>query len=258
MDDIKDIQQNVFSRLLDPSVQTNPFGSNRSAERAYRRAERIVAGVVLLTNHMDAQDDLRRSARRVALSLLTHTLALKDEMRSSSSPKVLALQAAIRHLISLLKMMGFAGSISVQNAEIISQALEELNIFLSASARSTLTETLAFSKDDLTDVREEYKGHIKDIKDRQVVRDKKVIKDIAERLTNHSDYTQRVLSLRSQEIVSVLKNGGELNMPDIVAHLPEYGGKTLQRELAVLVERGIVKRNGLKRWSKYSLLNIKV
>src|SRR3989344_8026007 len=105
MDEIKDIEQSVFSKLLDPALQTNPFGINRSGERAYRRSERIVAGIILLTNHIPEEDDLRRLSRRIALSLLAHLLELKDEMRSLSSGRMRELKVSIRHLISLVKMM---------------------------------------------------------------------------------------------------------------------------------------------------------
>ena len=138
MDELKDTNQSVFSKLLDPVLQTNPFGVNRSGERAYRRLERIVAGIILLTNHMQGEDELRRLSRNIALSLLAQLLNLKDEMRSPSSTRMREFQASIRHLISLVKMMVFSGSVSFQNAEVAVAALEELNTFVSVSARSPL------------------------------------------------------------------------------------------------------------------------
>jgi len=255
MDELKDTNQSVFSKLLDPVLQTNPFGVNRSGERAYRRLERIVAGIILLTNHMQGEDELRRLSRNIALSLLAQLLNLKDEMRSLSSTRMREFQASIRHLISLVKMMVFSGFVSFQNAEVAVAALEELNTFVSVSARSPLSESIQLSKEDFMDTHSPYKGHIKDIKDRARIRDNVAIKDMSVMLDTrlaHSDPTT-VLSQKSEGILGVLKAGGEQSMPDIAAHLPEYGEKTIQRELALLMERGIVKRTGLRRWSKYSL-----
>ena len=164
-------------------------------------------------------------------------------------------QASIRHLISLVKMMVFSGFVSFQNAEVAVAALEELNTFVSVSARSPLSESIQLSKEDFMDTHSPYKGHIKDIKDRARIRDNVAIKDMSVMLDTrlaHSDPTT-VLSQKSEGILGVLKAGGEQSMPDIAAHLPEYGEKTIQRELALLMERGIVKRTGLRRWSKYSL-----
>jgi len=256
MDEIKDIEQSVFSKLLDPALQTNPFGINRSGERAYRRAERIVAGIILLTNHILGEDDLRRLSRNIALSLLTQILDLKDEMRSLSSGKMRDLQVSIRHLISLVKMMVFSGFVSFQNAEVVTAALEELNTFVTVSARSALSESLQLSKEDFMDTHGPYKGQAKDIKDRVRIRDNVSIKDMSviSGTPPRQSGNATVLNQKSEGILSVLKAGGEQSLPDVAAHLPEYGEKTIQRELALLVERGIVKRTGLKRWSRYSLV----
>jgi hypothetical protein len=61
------------------------------------------------------------------------------------------------------------------------------------------------------------------------------------------------LSLRSQTILDILRTGGSLGIKDIAANLPEYGEKTIQRELVTLVSQGKVKKLGLKRWSRYSI-----
>lgn len=255
MDYSKEADENVFSRLLDPGIQTNPFGHNRSGERAYRRAERIVGAIILLTNHVPPDDELRRSSRLIALAILDGILNLKYELRSTSSAKALELQASIRQLISLIRMMVFAAFVSIQNAEITIAAAEDLNTLLSASARSGLSDALRLSKEDFSDVRGEYKGHIKDIKDKRYVKGRASLKDTfgaTVRIDTESS-ENNMLSTRSQGIITILKTGGELNLPDIAANLPEYGEKTIQRELGTLIARGIVRRSGLKRWSKYAL-----
>ena len=257
MDPLKDTSQNVFSGLLAPSIQTNPFGANRSGERAYRRAERIAAAIILLTNHMREDDMLRVQARQSALSILPQILSLRDEMRSLTSQKMTEVLASIRHLISLLKMMVFGSHISSQNAEVTIAALEELSTLISLSTRSALTDTIRFGKEDFLDVRDDYKGHIKDIRDRASVKDSTAKKD------SHKDgairtppvqSAQQDLSARSQGIITILRSGGELMMPEIAAHLPEYGEKTIQRELNRLIAEGRVKRTGSRRWSRYSAI----
>ena len=258
MDELKGTNQSVFSKLLDPALHTNPFGTNLSGARAYRRAERIVAGVILLTNHLSREDELYRSTRKVSLALLPILLDLKDEMRSLTSSKMREFHGALRHLISLLKMLVFSGSVSVQNADAVTNALEELNTFVIASARSNLSESLQLSKEDFADPRVPYKGHLKDIRDRTRIRDIKSIKDMTTTSTAQTLASDdpNVLGTRGAAIVNILKVGGELNLPDIAAHLPEYGEKTIQRELTALIDRGVVRRVGLKRWSKYSLTSI--
>ena len=54
--------------------------------------------------------------------------------------------------------------------------------------------------------------------------------------------------------MAILRAGTDFNIRDIAANLPEYSEKTIQREIATLVERGLVRRTGLKRWSRYSIV----
>jgi hypothetical protein len=251
MDGTKDTQISNLSRFLDVYVRTDPFGENRSGERAYRRAERLVAALFLLTRHIPSDETLRSETRRIATSILPQILALRDDMRAVGSAKAREFQATIRLLISLLKMLMFSGYISSQNAESASEALDDLGNFISASQRSAFSESVKFSRDDLLNVRDPDKGRIKDIRDKESIKDKLSIKDTPEMSFN--DRSAAPLPARASTIISVLRAGGDFNIRDIAANLPEYSEKTIQREIALLVERGLVRRTGLKRWSRYSI-----
>ncbi len=250
MDYLKDGQKaDSIARFVDnQEVKTSPFGDNRIGERAYKRAERIVAALHLLTNHVAADEPAREMIRRKGLELLSEVLELRDKMRASASADFTAVQASIRNLISLLRMLAVGGSISIQNGEIVIDALDELGNFLVTSVRSSFTESIRLSREDLLDVRESTVKYIKD-------------KDIKDNRTKdgpvhgaHGSDSNGHTSLRAERIVAVLRQGGEFGIRDIVSHLPEYSEKMIQRELAQLVQAGKAKKAGLKRWSKYSIV----
>lgn len=254
MDEIKNVPPDVFSKFLDPIVHVNPFRDNRSGERVYRRAERIVSAIYLLTNHISESELLRSEARRLGIQTLQKILEMRDEMRLIGSPKMLDLQKSFRELISMLKLMVFGSFVSTQNAEVLIAAIDELNSSLIGSARSVLADPIRFTKDDFSNVAYEHKGHIRDIKDRVNIKDIIAIKDKSgvSFITN-SPSGESTLSQRGREIVDILSSRGELNIRDIAAHLPEYGEKTIQRELGQLIEQKVIRRVGLKRWSRYVL-----
>jgi hypothetical protein len=54
--------------------------------------------------------------------------------------------------------------------------------------------------------------------------------------------------------MEILRVGGALGIKDIAANLPEYREKMIQRELLDLAAKGRIRKIGLKRWSKYSLV----
>lgn len=250
MDIPKDTNLSILSKFLDAQVRTDPFGENRSGERAYRRAERLVAALFLLTKHIPADEPLRIETRRIATSVLPQILALRDQMRAVGSSRANEFHATIRLLISFMNMLVFSGFVSSQNAESASEALDDLGNFIAVAQRSALSESVKFSREDLLDVREVRKGHIKDIKDRQSIKDKLSLKD-----SGDVSYTEPLaLPERAHGIMTLLRSGGDFNIRDIASNLPEYSEKTVQREVASLVGRGLVRRTGLRRWSRYSIV----
>lgn len=255
MDDIKDTQKtNSVSRFFDDTtVKTNPFGENRAADRAYRRSERIVAAIYLLTNHIPESESIRSTIRDTSQQLLASILAMRDEMRAPESRSVHALQSSIRLLISLVRILHVSGFTSAQNTSTLMDALDELGNFLTASQRSVLSENVAISRDELVDVHT--MSHVSKPVAR-IQRERNVaIKDTANGTpdASMSNRSKGDSSVRVQSILDVLASGGALGIKDIAANLPEYSEKMIQRELLELTTRGRITKEGLKRWSKYSL-----
>ena len=268
MDDIKDIRRSdSLSRFLDGhAVRTNPFGRNASGEKSYRRAERLVAALCLLTSHVPESESIRQSVRVTGTRLLSDILALRDEMRIPNSSKIYAAQSTVRKLISLVRMLAVSGLISIQNADITVEAIDELGNFLTLSQRTPLSESIVLSREELLSG-----GLIAEKRTNLSVKDKtlmpKTQTDRNVRTVTDSRYikdsikdaaiilrTDDAMGTRSREVLAVLRPGGELGIRDIASNLPEYSEKMIQRELASLVMAGRVKKTGLRRWSRYSVV----
>jgi hypothetical protein len=270
MDDLRDIRKpDSLSRFLDNHiVRTSPFGRNASGEKSYRRAERLVAALHLVTSHVKEDEPVRRSVRATAITLLSDVLALRDEMRTTNSPKIRTAQSTIRELISLVRMLAVSGLVSIQNADIIVEAVDELGNFLNLSQRTQLSENIALSRESLLSgglIAEKKTpqsvkdsslstAHIvnKDTSDINIT-DNSYVKDNLRDTDSRVSRTGEALSTRSREILSVLQSSGEVGIRDISSNLPEFSEKMIQRELASLVLAGRVKKTGLKRWSRYAI-----
>ena len=59
---------------------------------------------------------------------------------------------------------------------------------------------------------------------------------------------------RQKQILDYLKGKGWLSIKDIADTLPNFSSKTVQRELLELVDKGLLKKRGERRWSRYSLI----
>jgi DNA-binding transcriptional ArsR family regulator len=56
---------------------------------------------------------------------------------------------------------------------------------------------------------------------------------------------------RLKRILEVVRKRGSASIKDIASDVPELGEKTIQRELAALIEEGLVRKEGERRWSVY-------
>ena len=250
-----------IARFLDTHVvRTNPFGRNTSGEKAYRRAERIVGAIHLISNHVPQGEPVREMARAVALRLLSDILLLRDGMRISGSTRIRRAHATLRHLISLVRTFTIAGYVSLQNAEVIVEALDDLGNFLNVSQRSGFADRITISKDDLMPVEGQIVHSdrsasvglksISDIKDRSIS-DSVTVKDKSGVQLKGESGEQ--FSPRARAVLDVLRLGGQFGIRDIASNLPEYSEKMIQRELVDLAAKSRVVKTGRKRWSKYSL-----
>src|SRR3989344_8306417 len=153
MDNQRDIQSgDSISRFFDKPAMRTGLSLNQSVDRLYRRTERIIAGLFLATNHVAPAESLRIAVRKEGLQLLEHALSLRDEMRSPESGHVSAFKASARYLVSLLRMHTISGFLSMQNAAVLIEAIDDLGNFLTLARNSPLSETVSFSRQDFIDV----------------------------------------------------------------------------------------------------------
>ena len=239
--------------------KSNPFGDNKVAERAYRRAERIVSAIVLLTNHVESSEPLRIALRTNAFRLLEEILEIREEMRAGNSELIRKLKATIRSLISYVKLLVISGFISVQNGEAVCEGLDDLSSFINAAQRSNLSESIVFTKDELSDTRESSRLLMPAGSSNDVSRPLDST-EVGPGMNGTNQGASKGLvtaptlafSSRGQSILEVLADAKrEMGIKDIASHLPEYSEKMIQRELADLIDSGHVLKKGLKRWSRY-------
>lgn len=245
MDGQKDtrIRAQVEELFDTPDAHTDPFGANQFGNRAYRRTERIVAAVLLATNHIDLSEPLRKSVRATALKCLEEVMQIRDQLRASNSPQVANLLASLRSLISLLRLLAVAGLVSSQNMTILIEAIDGLGLLVESAKQSSLAESVSLARTDFIE-----RSSQKDIKDSN--RTSRIGLDSSNAIALVSPSASNA---RRGSIIDILRRSGAMGIADISSSLPEYSRKMVQRDLADLVKEGRVTKAGSKRWSQYSL-----
>jgi DeoR/GlpR family transcriptional regulator of sugar metabolism len=59
---------------------------------------------------------------------------------------------------------------------------------------------------------------------------------------------------RRDQIIAVIKRKKYVSIKDITLFVRNISEKTIQREIVAMVEEGVLKKEGNKRWSTYSLV----
>lgn len=236
------------------------FGDNRAIDRLYRKVERVVIAAHILTSHIPVQEPLRREIRSVSSGFLSVLLSMRDDMRSVQSPHVQDFEASVRHVSSLVRLVAVSSYVSFQNAELLIDALDDVVYFLRAAQKTSYADNVRLTKEFFSDVRvssynkqETRSPHeMGDASKRtRAVREEKEVLEVP---SSSAPLDPIRSSHRSDQVIAVLRAQDKQSIRDVVAQLPEYSEKMIQRELAELVHLGRVRKEGEKRWSTYSLV----
>lgn len=154
-----------------------------------------------------------------------------------------AFTATSNTLISFLNISSVSGLISSMNSSIIIREIEMLMEFLHKniphevhSAGYILSDTF-FATDTAQPLD---KGH-------------NLVLRTLDKPKNKTILIKDKKNSRQENIINLLKKDSNLTIKDFTKVIKDCSEKTIQRELILLVEKGLIKRIGERRWSTYSL-----
>lgn len=224
----------------------------------YKKTQKIVTAVYIVTNFLSETDPLRGSLRDASLKILSLMGSIVFESHSNLKKVISDIRSHSNQIISMLEVAFYAGYISEMNYKILAQELQAyidetgaLNTMLENSF--TLKESdVALQIPSLNELKTsahstpkiehktEYKGH-------------RAIAPKASRPMNSQGTVFVKKQGRKEAIMEVLSKRESVTIKDIVEVVSDCSEKTIQRELISLVKNGVLKKSGERRWSTYSL-----
>ncbi|HEY4511888.1 MAG TPA: hypothetical protein VJH55_03555 [Candidatus Paceibacterota bacterium] len=213
----------------------------------FKKTERFVAALYLVTNLFSEHESLKWTLREEGTWLLK---AVVYTVQSSKEPGRLILTNIIAHLLSLRSLIDIsfsAGLISGMNFSIL---VEELEMLLCA-AREAETEVGL-------DNHGTFGAHFFHLETEQPSQLRKQSNErtstgnIKDNTTSIKDISSTAYS-RRETVIKLLKNKPHLTIKDFSVVINNCSEKTIQRELLRLVSEGVLKKEGERRWSTYSL-----
>ena len=233
----------------------------------YKKAEKIAAAIYMITDFFDDTEPLKKNIRIAALSLIDLTLSLNTTL---SPDRKSLLNHITRHSLSIISYSEIAarsGIESVMNHRIIKDELENfIRTIEEREVPQKLGRHFVLSDDFIKDEESFFPSS------KSIVRDSShsaslnnsskpahtniPVQPRVERpaIQKKEDKGTRK-SERQEAIISVIRQKGELSIKDLTGVIKGCSEKTIQRELLVLVDQGILNKVGERRWSRYSLIN---
>ena len=165
------------------------------------------------------------------------------------------LHARVRELISLMQLLSISGYVSKENTDMVTRALEELSQFVDVAGATHLAERTTFTKEDLLIDQTIRQPSLRSGEAYARPMGKAASTAYSTNKGNKGHGTEKdSFSSRRLAILDVLKDGKKMGIKDIASFVVGVSEKTVQRELAALVLDGLLKKEGEKRWSRYSIV----
>lgn len=207
----------------------------------FKKTEKIVSVVFFVSNSIEVTpknslvvEDILNSARNVHDTIL-RTLEMRAHLAED------AIRSAAHSLITLDSKLRVASVTGLLSSEVLHVLSSEIDGVL-RGLNKYLVHTSAF--DDLdykvmpaTEGRSSYT--------KSAAKPREIESPTTERASTDAD--------RRERIKVVLSAKGSATIKDISDIINDVSSKTIQRELNSMIEDNVVKREGERRWSKYSL-----
>jgi len=250
---IKDIDTknvSLSSNNIDPITY---FNKDDTFVFLYKKTERLTTAMYMITNLFSDNEPMKWTIRKKISDLLSFTIGYKDLHQTNYYNFTHEVKTKILEIISLLEVSSRSGLVSPMNFSIIKQEFSKLISVLEKaenkdnenSNKSTFSNSFFnIPNAPKIDSNNDIEKPITQVSDKgQNIKD---IKNVSDNPLVKRNYRQTV-------ILNLIKKNKDVDIKDIAKVITDCSEKTLQRELISLIESGIIKKVGERRWSKYTL-----
>lgn len=239
------------------------FSQNQSFVFVYKKTEKLATALYMVTNLFGDNEPMKWTLRTKVSNLLSFIIGFKDILESREHEFSNDVKTKVLEVVSLLEVASRSGLVSPMNFSILKTEFMNLvsglaslkkdvnegtqfalpKTFFEVAQRNNPTSTHV-STPEVHHVHhtQTYKSHPVHVKDNVSFNDTQPEQNSFKK-TN-----------RQSIIINLLKKKKDLTIKDIAQVIRDCSEKTIQRELIALIDAGVLKKTGERRWSRYSLI----
>jgi DNA-binding transcriptional ArsR family regulator len=229
-----------------------------------KKTEKVATAIYMISNFFNHEEPLKWELRKNVTKLLKDMMSFND-VSVNREVTLSRINTDFIELNSIFNLSYNSGFISTMNYEIVTNEINNLSqLVLSYVEKQASISKSIFKKDyfevkkevlkkEAESPRENLKDNIKDIiKDRnEVIKDNYVFKGQKRDLDAFFNKDNTKVSDREQKILEKIKNVGSVTIKEISEDFKDVSEKTIQRELQKMFDKGQIKKEGERRWTKY-------
>jgi hypothetical protein len=266
--------QNKDKNIKDASLQ-----SLSDTAVLFSRTEKVTTALYMVTDCMSDTEPIRHRLRQLSVSLvsLVRSIVLKNQFETHFITTEIT--HTVEEILSFLTMSANLGFISIMNYEILYKEFNKVNNV----CRLYQHNGVLVSPQDVFGQNKRATNFVLDpefFADKNLLQNTEnqgsVIRDTNRHSNGHEQGTKNSnqsfaknntkeslsdkskpahIDERNQRILDFVKSKGQfISVTDISNHITDCSEKTIQRSLIQLVETGVLKRVGEKRWARYGIV----
>lgn len=229
----------------------------------FKKTEKITAALYLVSGLLKDDEPMKWQLRDQGMEMMSASFMASSNIPGDKSSVIQSLFASAFETISILNVARISNLISEMNHALLVREIDHVVSVLkdrlaeSAENAGYVLSEHFFQTPDMysTGFRSVSKSAVEgSARGSQgqdsgfMIHDSRKTKGIE----GHST-VQEKKSNRQEAIINVLKTKSNVTIKDLSKVIKDCSEKTIQRELIELVDKGVVKKEGERRWSRYSL-----
>jgi hypothetical protein len=219
----------------------------------FKKTEKITAALYLVSGLLKDDEPLKWELRDRGMDLLSSSFTASSSIPGDKNAVIQSLFSSALETLSLLNVAQVSNLISPMNHALLTKEIDNILSMLrdkltqnAQNAGYILSESFfrtpsLFASGFKAGDRREGEG-----------RNPSHGRHIQGASKGHAD-TAAKKNERQEQILGILKTQSNLTVKDFSKVITGVSEKTIQRELLELVQKGVIKKEGERRWSRYSL-----
>jgi hypothetical protein len=251
---MSDINNNNLSPMNDP-INWKSLGFLSIEDYLiyiFKKTEKITSALYLVSGLLKDDEPMKWGLRDKGMNMLNSSFNASSSVPGDKNIIIQSIFTSALETISLLNVAKVSNLISSMNHSILVKEIDQIVSLLrdrltesAQSAGLVLSEAFFKTPSMFTNGFE--------TNDQKSETDYKTQRNKISRLSDGYSGVEKKKAYRQENIVKILREQSNLTIKDFSKTIKDCSEKTIQRELLEMVEKGIIKKEGERRWSRYSL-----